>query len=60
MWGDKRWTRKVIIEVGDEDAELLITDSLNDALRNIPLEGVWWIDAVCINQSDDEEKNWQV
>jgi hypothetical protein len=38
MWGDKRRTRKMIIEVEDKDAELLITDSLNDALRNIPLE----------------------
>ena len=48
----------MIIEVRDKDAELLITDSLNDALRNIPLEGAWWIDTVCINQSDDEEKSW--
>ncbi|KIW00860.1 uncharacterized protein PV09_07617 [Verruconis gallopava] len=60
MWGDGKRNRRMIVEVGDKEADLMITDGLSDALRNIQVEGLWWIDAVCINQSDNEEKSWQV
>ncbi|KAL8408889.1 hypothetical protein RB594_007354 [Gaeumannomyces avenae] len=42
---------------------LLVTANLHEALscvRNRHLERVLWIDAVCIDQGNDEEKGWQV
>lgn len=30
------------------------------ALRDETAETFWWIDALCINQKDDEEKSLQV
>jgi hypothetical protein len=59
-WGYGVRRRRLIVEFEDDESELLITDSLSDALRNIRVKGNWWIDAVCINQSDDQEKSWQV
>lgn len=37
-------------------------DNLNSCLAYIGLHrpGLWWIDAICINQADTEEKNHQV
>ncbi|KAF1992956.1 HET-domain-containing protein [Amniculicola lignicola CBS 123094] len=42
---------------------LKITSNLNDALRKLrrPCEDRWiWADAVCINQGNSEEKNFQI
>ncbi|KAH8754956.1 heterokaryon incompatibility protein-domain-containing protein, partial [Hyaloscypha finlandica] len=63
-WGDER--RKVPIIIDGE--EFLVTPNLEDALRHLRrstlLEAVKqlpvWIDAICINQEDSEERDAQV
>ena len=48
---------------GDEDRWLLVTPNLHTALlhlRDCSLERVMWVDAVCINQNDNDEKGRQV
>jgi hypothetical protein len=59
-WGDASNKRRIIIEEGEYEYELLVTENLHSALRHIALDGQFWIDAVCINQADDMEKSWQV
>ena len=52
-----------------DGAELGVTNNLKDALfqfreifkrPNPKRPQFWWIDAICINQSDDQERSWQV
>jgi hypothetical protein len=59
-WRDASNKRRIIIEEGEHEYELLITENLHLALRHIALNMQFWIDAVCINQADDVEKSWQV
>jgi len=59
-WGDASKTRPLVIEEDGEEFELRITENLDSAFRNLGLAGDFWIDAVCINQSDELEKSWQV
>jgi Heterokaryon incompatibility protein (HET) len=59
-WGDASNKRRIIIEEGEHEYELLITENLHSALRHIALNIQFWINAVCINQADDVEKSWQV
>lgn len=68
MWG----TEQVLETICVNGVTLKITKSLADALRHIPMQ--WkratgeqdvtklrlWADALCINQEDTEEKNYQV
>ncbi|USP72811.1 hypothetical protein yc1106_00085 [Curvularia clavata] len=58
VWGDQRGRREILVN----GRTLKVTKNLFDAL--IGLVGsetmVIWIDAICINQSDNEEKGWQV
>lgn len=59
MWGDT--TMKYPLHVGDKILD--ITQNLFDALRRVryPDEPrILWVDAICMNQSCDEEKNHQV
>lgn len=58
-WGNRKPPQKIITN----DTEVLIRPSLDWALRHLrrPEQAlVLWADAVCINQSDVEEKNHQV
>lgn len=46
-----------------DGAVFLVTRNLRTALRHLCKElsgSLVWIDAICINQFDDEEKSWQV
>lgn len=57
-WGDPNDTVKIICNGN----VMTITKSLHDALLRFRGEGkrVFWADAICINQADDEEKSHQV
>jgi hypothetical protein len=58
-WGDPQDTQ--VITVGS--TRTLVTRNLYSAIDHLRLDEavkVIWIDALCINQSDNEEKGWQV
>lgn len=65
-WGDPRHKVPILVE----DARFMVTQSLNQALRHVlmtaQVEGQEaesckiWSDAICINQADEKEKQWQV
>jgi hypothetical protein len=59
MWGDATDSRLILVE----NSPVLVTKNLYDAmmaLRPAREHIVMWIDSLCINQSDDKEKSWQV
>jgi hypothetical protein len=59
VWGDVE--EKQTIQV--EDAELAVTKNLHGALQRLrdpDLDRIVWVDAVCINQDDIEERAKQV
>ncbi|KAM0266765.1 hypothetical protein ACHAPA_006542 [Fusarium lateritium] len=58
-WG----TTKDPVEINVNGCEFKITQNLHEALRQFRRDGVesWlWIDAICIEQSNDLEKSWQI
>ena len=61
VWGDAEDRRSVNVEAVDEP--VLITRNLGSVLRNIRLQDrqrVLWVDALCINQQDLNERGSQV
>ncbi len=58
-WGSAEKTESVIID----DRSFMVTTNLHSALRHLQddeLPRLFWIDAICINQSDKTEKEFQV
>ncbi|KAL8317509.1 hypothetical protein RB597_001076 [Gaeumannomyces tritici] len=73
VWGSDQNKQPIYIQSTDQNAtlspsanndrSLLVTVNLREALpylRNPFIERILWIDAVCINQQDDDEKGQQV
>ena len=59
-WGDSATTLPVSC---DDGSYLWVTLGLFGALRQMRYKDrprILWVDAVCINQADNHEKNWQV
>lgn len=70
VWGSEEDKQPILIQSDDkvddstgENRRLFVTANLHAALSHLRdqfLERVIWIDAVCINQEDDDEKGRQV
>ncbi|KAI0205611.1 heterokaryon incompatibility protein-domain-containing protein [Astrocystis sublimbata] len=60
-WGDGTSPKSVII--ADDDTELQVSSNCYNVLRYLrdPVETrTLWLDAICIDQSNDEERYWQI
>jgi len=58
-WGDTRDQEVILLD----DSNKLVTKNLYNALismRDTEVARLWWIDALCINQDDIEERSLQV
>lgn len=61
-WGDKNDTKPIKIN----DAEVQVTKNLESSLRSLRARSYFrdgyklWVDAICIDQSNDHERGWQV
>jgi hypothetical protein len=63
VWGRPEKTCLISVQSGSQGYKLPITSNLEKALlqlRYSSLEQIIWIDAVCINQDDDREKERQI
>ncbi|KAH8598609.1 heterokaryon incompatibility protein-domain-containing protein [Bisporella sp. PMI_857] len=59
VWGNSQDTRTAKVDGKD----LQISSNLDSALRHLCTQisdYTLWVDAICINQKDNEEKTWQV
>jgi Heterokaryon incompatibility protein (HET) len=59
-WGPQTQRQRLIIQESEEEKAILITRNLHSALQHLAFGTPVWIDSICINQADDEEKSWQV
>jgi hypothetical protein len=59
IWGEPKFTNRVSLQ----QSHLCITTSLQDALRGLRFTSqprTLWVDTLCINQKDNNERNTQV
>ncbi|KAL1607837.1 hypothetical protein SLS60_002775 [Paraconiothyrium brasiliense] len=60
VWGDPTAPKSILI---DGTTRFWVTRNLFDALKTLRRPDgalMFWIDAICINQDDPEEKRWQI
>ncbi|KAJ4353241.1 uncharacterized protein N0V89_004968 [Didymosphaeria variabile] len=60
VWGDPTAPKSILI---DGKTRFWVTRNLFDALKTLRRPDgalMFWIDAICINQDDPEEKRWQI
>jgi hypothetical protein len=63
VWGSEDSPRSIIITDGTDDRQLKVTNNLHSALlhlRDNDISRIIWVDAVCINQSNNAEKKGQI
>ncbi|KAF2437435.1 HET-domain-containing protein, partial [Karstenula rhodostoma CBS 690.94] len=63
VWGTEEYRKCIEIDIGEAVLNFPATPNLYEALLHIRdpvFEQILWIDAICINQDDDEEKATQV
>uniref|UniRef100_A0A0B7KM10 Heterokaryon incompatibility domain-containing protein n=1 Tax=Bionectria ochroleuca TaxID=29856 RepID=A0A0B7KM10_BIOOC len=59
VWGDVKKEQVILVD----ESPVFVTKNLYEAMMALqPVDEplVIWIDALCINQTDDDEKSWQV
>jgi hypothetical protein len=59
VWGNPETSKSITVN----GCTFAITENLNIALRHLQYDDIFpaiWIDAICINQKDDDEKNNQI
>ena len=59
VWGDPKATRQIFVGGYYIDVTISLYSALA-SLRNHALERTLWVDAVCINQADEREKEQQI
>lgn len=63
VWGTEKYRKRIEVDSGEAVLNFPATPNLYEALLHIRdpfFEQILWIDAICINQDDDEEKATQV
>lgn len=62
-WGEPKFSENLEIKCEGETSYLRITPNVNDLLRRLRTcyrQNHLWIDAICINQADEDEKSRQI
>jgi hypothetical protein len=62
-WGNSSEEEEIMIIASEREERMIVRKNCGDVLRQIGQLGTtkyYWVDAICINQSDEHEKSYQV